>query len=322
MKKLQGFTLIEMLIGMAIFGILMLAFTQIFGGSLKASSQINSRNELVSEGQIAQQLVASRLQGAYYVYPPGTSMQLTSSGFTAKNTVNGADTYTWRVGTNPFIFVAMILPPTVAGTCTSGSTDACFSFYAYYPVLRSVLIDKQKDIAPDADPNNASAWILMEYRANLIDGVDRRSNLLATPPNAPNGTFMTVTTNPATSPNPALPNPTIKGQNGQMLIDYVQPLGAAPYGHDVCGQYRQQICRLQPALTAKSWRQSAYGTGEHNSADDAGLPTQLVLELLLPLESTAKNASCGTSTVPNCFIRSFPFFCFSNSLRLRVMSPP
>ena len=223
MKKSQGFTLIEMLIGMAIFGILMLAFTQIFGGSLKASSQINSRNELVSEGQIAQQLVASRLQSAYYVYPPGTSMQLTSSGFTAKNTVNGADTYTWRVGTNPFIFVAMILPPTVAGTCTSGFTDACFSFYAYYPVLRSVLIDKQKDIAPDADPNNASIWILMEYRANLIDGVNRSNNLLASPPSDPNGTFMTVTTNSAST------NPTVKGQFGQMLIDYVQPLGAAPY---------------------------------------------------------------------------------------------
>ena len=217
MKKSQGFTLIEMLIGMAIFGILMLAFTQIFGGSLKASSQINSRNELVSEGQIAQQLVASRLQSAYYVYPPGTSVQLTDNGFTAKNTVNGANTYIWRVGTNPFI--AIILPPTTAGTCTSSFTKACFSFYAYYPVLRSVLIAENKSIAPDADPNNASVWILMEYRANLIDGVPRGSNLLASPPS-----FTAVLTNAASV------NPTVKGQSGQMLIDYVQPLGtAAPY---------------------------------------------------------------------------------------------
>ena len=38
--------------------------------------------------------------------------------------------------------------------------------------------------------------------------------------------------------------------------------------------------------------------------------------------STARNASCGTSTAPTCFIRRLPAFCFSSSLRLRVMSPP
>ena len=38
--------------------------------------------------------------------------------------------------------------------------------------------------------------------------------------------------------------------------------------------------------------------------------------------STARNASCGTSTPPTCFIRFLPFFCFSRSLRLREMSPP
>ena len=38
--------------------------------------------------------------------------------------------------------------------------------------------------------------------------------------------------------------------------------------------------------------------------------------------STARNASCGTSTPPTCFMRFLPFFCFSSSFRLRVMSPP
>src|SRR5213079_1140120 len=38
--------------------------------------------------------------------------------------------------------------------------------------------------------------------------------------------------------------------------------------------------------------------------------------------SNARNASCGTSTAPTCFIRRFPAFCLSSSLRLRVMSPP
>ena len=36
----------------------------------------------------------------------------------------------------------------------------------------------------------------------------------------------------------------------------------------------------------------------------------------------ARKASCGISTLPTCFIRFLPAFCFSSSLRLRVMSPP
>ena len=33
-------------------------------------------------------------------------------------------------------------------------------------------------------------------------------------------------------------------------------------------------------------------------------------------------ASWGTSTRPMAFMRFLPSFCFSSSLRLRVMSPP
>jgi len=40
------------------------------------------------------------------------------------------------------------------------------------------------------------------------------------------------------------------------------------------------------------------------------------------VESAATNASWGTSTRPTIFIRFLPSFCFSSSLRLRVMSPP
>src|SRR5690606_1885152 len=38
--------------------------------------------------------------------------------------------------------------------------------------------------------------------------------------------------------------------------------------------------------------------------------------------STARKASCGISTLPTCFMRFLPAFCFSSSLRLREMSPP
>jgi hypothetical protein len=40
------------------------------------------------------------------------------------------------------------------------------------------------------------------------------------------------------------------------------------------------------------------------------------------IDRTARKASCGTSTLPTCFIRFLPCFCFSQSFRLRVMSPP
>ncbi len=41
-----------------------------------------------------------------------------------------------------------------------------------------------------------------------------------------------------------------------------------------------------------------------------------------PTFSTARNASCGMSTLPMRFIRFLPSFCLSSSLRLRLMSPP
>ena len=40
------------------------------------------------------------------------------------------------------------------------------------------------------------------------------------------------------------------------------------------------------------------------------------------IASTARNASCGISTRPTCFIRFFPSFCFSRSFRFREISPP
>jgi hypothetical protein len=44
-----------------------------------------------------------------------------------------------------------------------------------------------------------------------------------------------------------------------------------------------------------------------------------------PRQSTfkiARNASCGISTLPTIFMRFFPSFCFSSSLRFLEMSPP
>ncbi len=55
--------------------------------------------------------------------------------------------------------------------------------------------------------------------------------------------------------------------------------------------------------------------------DLRGLDLDLAL-VHVQLFSTARNASCGTSTRPTCFMRLLPSFCRSRSLRLRVISPP
>ena len=57
-------------------------------------------------------------------------------------------------------------------------------------------------------------------------------------------------------------------------------------------------------------------------ADGSHLERHQLFPLPCPMLSTARNASCGTSTAPTCFIRFLPFFWFSSSLRLREMSPP
>ena len=218
---------------MAVMGVLMLAFTQLFGGSLRASSQLNGRNELISEGQIAQQLVASRLQNAYYVYPQGTALQLTTAGDTTRNTVRNGAGQNWVVGTDPI--VAVLVPPRkfdplepdpLKTTCRPGNLDYCYTFYAYYPMLRSAFITAASDSAPPADPNNANVWVLVEYRANIVDNINRNGSDAGCP----------VSAAPVESGRlycPPLPG-TASGtayrgdRRGQMLIDYVQPTTNAP----------------------------------------------------------------------------------------------
>ena len=57
-------------------------------------------------------------------------------------------------------------------------------------------------------------------------------------------------------------------------------------------------------------------------ATEADASGRVCKSFMAELFKTDKNASCGTSTLPTCFMRFFPSFCFSSSLRLREMSPP
>src|SRR5713226_8843302 len=68
--------------------------------------------------------------------------------------------------------------------------------------------------------------------------------------------------------------------------------------------------RLEGAITE---RRTSVGTAP--SKYHSSSPVEVTLR-------TARKASWGMSTWPTRFMRFFPSFCFSRSLRLRVMSPP
>ncbi len=60
----------------------------------------------------------------------------------------------------------------------------------------------------------------------------------------------------------------------------------------------------------------------HPPVQVAGLGRGSLVPQSSPKRNAEMNASWGTSTRPMFFIRFLPSFCFSSSLRLRVMSPP
>jgi len=65
--------------------------------------------------------------------------------------------------------------------------------------------------------------------------------------------------------------------------------------------------------------------GQPDHAADDHRPAQNQWEVEIHQRSTrnaARNASCGISTRPTCFIRFLPAFCFSSSFFFRVTSPP
>lgn len=170
-RRQAGFTLVELLIGMALMSVVLLAVFNVNLSSTRASMSLQTRNDLLPETQIAQTYLLSKLREAAYVYPTATAFDL-GTGPTVRNPRTGSGS--WTVGTDAF--VAVVLPPrSETPNCAVTApavpdTANCYTLHAYYPVLRSALTGSttlSSGRRPSAEPLNDSAWVLMEYRRSF-----------------------------------------------------------------------------------------------------------------------------------------------------------
>lgn len=178
----MGFTLMELLVGMAIMAVVLTALLNYFMQGTRVSTQSGSRAELQQEILNAQQLIAGKLKEAWYVYPPGQVINMTNTELTRRPTGGN----TWQVGADPIL--AMVLPPRVPSVACTTNTDGCYRFLAYYPVKRSLWVSNTSTDSwrnPGPDDANGETWVLAEYRGNIAPGAGGTPP--ATPPSVPTG---------------------------------------------------------------------------------------------------------------------------------------
>lgn len=199
-RHVRGVTLIELLIGMGLALILLVAAFGLFTSSTKSAFDLQTRNDLLAELQIAQNYLAAQLREAVYVFPEGTVLNL-GGGYTTLRPVAG----NWQVGNQVAPVVAFIKPPEDTNVSCLANSNGCYKFYAYYPLTRSGWVSSATSFNhPGQDSQNGNRWLLAEYRANYD-----------APPT------LALLNSPYTPPT---------GGQGRLLLDYVQPTALALAG--------------------------------------------------------------------------------------------
>lgn len=159
-----GFTLIEILVALALLGVVLGLLVSFFTQSTRTSSQVTTRAEMQEDILITQQIIAARLREAWAVLPPGTIVDF-GSGALRRNPAAGNINGSWEIGAHPLL--ALILPPDAPQlSCTATIRDGCYRFFAYYPVKRSTWVagtSPDSTQNPGPDPDNGDTWVLAEY---------------------------------------------------------------------------------------------------------------------------------------------------------------
>jgi prepilin-type N-terminal cleavage/methylation domain-containing protein len=172
--RLNGFTLLELLISMVILSMILLVTFQFFSSSLQTTSLVSNQTLLQEELRNAGNLIADEVQRSIYIFPPCGKYASTTSTATAvtdcatfgaisASTLSQANvswskitlfssgtrgmkpdgTYAWNVGTDVNApILAMIVSPRIPNKpCDAGGGNtnkgSCYEFVAYFPVKRS-----------------------------------------------------------------------------------------------------------------------------------------------------------------------------------------
>lgn len=172
MRRQDAFTLVELLVAMAIFStILVLVMSALRTGS-NALTTIVGEADIIEDARAASAIIADEINQAAYIYPPGSTLTLGTAGYTTINPNTG--NRTWTVGDDP-ILAMITVPDTNEGNCAD-DPDFCYTFVAYYPVERSEVSDNVPYLADAVNDNGANAkWVLYEYRSNLDVGASSES---------------------------------------------------------------------------------------------------------------------------------------------------
>ncbi len=167
----SGFSIIELLISIAILGIIFVIANEILVSSFNNTRIINSQTSIQEELRSAAAIIDDEIQRAYYVFPPQASVIKTSgvdvavnwSSFTLgssnmKTGIHGSDTFvisTTTSGTNPPALAMITAPKVPSAPCLATTTptptsadlyensalgiskgDGCYQFIIYYGVAR------------------------------------------------------------------------------------------------------------------------------------------------------------------------------------------
>lgn len=162
----SGFTLIELLVALALGLVILAVASDLLITSSRIASDLQGRNDLLQESQIAQNYVVAQLREAVYVFPDGSDVNLGAAVTTARPGGSA-----WRVGSGAWPVVAFVRPPRQVGSpCVTApgvtDPDVCYQFLAYYPLPRETWVGAVSGADnPGADGMNGDRWVLVEYRS-------------------------------------------------------------------------------------------------------------------------------------------------------------